>query len=261
MTVMPDEPRKLPADVQARVDFVRSVVPKRRHSLIPWIGLIVVVVAVILAVILFVISGSTSQPKAEPSRPVLPKVVNLQPNPAMQAYKSTVYNLSVSYPKGWIINNINSAVNITSPLTTLVNASGSSVKGYVIFSINKPGQYPNGLTVGTDLAVLDSINLSYNQPTQSQAGQTYVSFIQFSTTNTKGGLDLVFVTGNLGYTKDQVIPETDLNTLDPLIYVSFMSCANSLCKSTTPVTIASSSWTGSALSQIIDSMIQSLMFY
>jgi hypothetical protein len=179
-----------------------------------------------------------------------------------QSYSSSDFNLSLNYPNNWkVVDSGSGPMTVTSPSMVLTSATKKSVTGLITITINKQGQLPSAFTAGTDLAVLNSQLLSYKQPTLDQASQTYLSFVQYSSTTTRGGLDAIYVTGNDGYQKDQVIPNSDIASIGPLITVAFTRCGNSACTTNlTPLTIASSEWNVSYFNKLISTIISSLAF-
>ncbi|HET8991890.1 MAG TPA: hypothetical protein VFN31_02545 [Candidatus Saccharimonadales bacterium] len=251
---------RLSPEAQARVDFVNSIVPKANQKHRRWLIALPFIVLVFIVLVL-TMSGGQSKPKQSiVAKPQLPTATNLEASGPTKIYSSSNFNMSLAYPEAWILQYNKTSLIISSPLVNLISAGGNGVKGHVVLSVVKAGVFPTALTAGTDLAVLDSAVVNYTQPSSNQSGQTYVSFIQYSTTNVVGGLDSVYVTGNMGYLKDQVIAPTDLTSLDPLIYFTFNSCNGNTCKTLSPLTIASASWSGSPLGQIVSAIIQSMVF-
>lgn len=182
--------------------------------------------------------------------------------PATRSYTASDFNLSFNYPEGWTVFNGGSGpMTVTSPSMQLTAADGQKVTGLVIMTIQPQGQLPAAFSAGTALAVLNSQIMTYTQPTTSQPSQAYLSFVQYYSTNTKGGLDGIYLTGNYGYQKDQVIPSSDISSIDPLVTVTFTKCGNAKCTSNLdPLTIASTSWNDKNFQTPIKSMLASLAF-
>jgi hypothetical protein len=259
---------KADSEAQARIDLARSVVgpPRRSHHryLRALIGLIaLLVVGVILA---WTLGG---KPKVKPkstasaaSHSTLAKSSSQAASIPTQTYTSSDFGLSLHYPDGWdVVDSGSGPMTVTSRPMTLVSATGQSLTGEVIVTIQKQGQLPTAFNGGTDLAVLNSQLISYTNPSTTQNSQTYISFVQYSATNTKGGLDGIYVTGNDGYSKDQVIPASDINQINPLITITFTKCGNSSCSTNlTPLTIASTSWASSVLQKSVLTLLTSLVF-
>lgn len=251
----------LPPDVQARIDFVRSVVPKRNANKLLKSIVASCLVLVVIVILWLILSPNSAKPK--PKTPVVsyPIAVALSPSSPTASYTSKYFGVTLSYPKAWSLSDSRQGtLNIVSPLTKLVADTGEQVSGKITMSILKQGSLPAALTAGNDLAVLDSNIISYANPSSDQSGQTYVSYVQYSSTSVVGGLNAVYVTGNYGYQKDGVIPTSDINNMNPLVIVSFNECTSKLCDKFTPLTIKSSSWSGTSLGQIITNIIESFVF-
>jgi hypothetical protein len=178
-----------------------------------------------------------------------------------RSYTAADFNLSFNYPTDWdIVNNGTGPVTVTSPGMPLTSATGQSVTGKITMTIQAQGQIPASFMAGTALAVLNSQEITYTNPSTTQNMKTYLSFVQYSSTNTKGGLDGIYVTGNDGYQKDQVIPSTDVGAIDPLITITFTQCGNSLCtENLTPLTVASTSWSKTSFQAPVLNMLRSLV--
>jgi hypothetical protein len=251
----------LSPEAQARINFVRSVVPRRKPRYLIKTASLLVVALIIVGLILLLGSSGNHKVKPKVTKSTTSQAASLTTNIPLASYTSQFFGLSLRYPTTWAVKDSGQGLlQLTSPLTNLTAADGKSVKGQIVFTASKPGTLPAGLTAGTNLAVLDSTVAVYTSPTSDQSGQTYLSFVQYSTTSIKGGLDGVYVTGNYGYQKDQVVPTSDISNVSPLIYISFNQCKNKQCTTFTPLTIASSSWTGTPLGQIINNLIESFVF-
>ena len=123
------------------------------------------------------------------------------------------------------------------------------------------GYVPKAFSSGS-VAVLSSQKIAFDSPTTQQAADTYISFVQYPTTNIKGGLDGIYVTGNYGYQKYQNIPSTNIASIDPFVDVTFYSCANSSCPTTSrqPLTISARDWSDSSFSSPILLILKSFSF-
>ncbi|HVA11120.1 MAG TPA: hypothetical protein VNG32_03050 [Candidatus Dormibacteraeota bacterium] len=179
-----------------------------------------------------------------------------------KSYTATDFNLSFNYPQGWtVFNNGSGPMTVTSPSMQLTSATGQAVTGLITMIIQQQGQLPASFSAGAVLAVLNSQKISYTHPTTAQLSQAYLSFVQYSATTTKGGLDGIYLTGNLGYQKDQTIPSSDIAKISPLVTVTFTKCGNTACTSNlNPLTIASTSWSKSAFQTPIKNMLASFAF-
>jgi hypothetical protein len=177
----------------------------------------------------------------------------------VKSYSSSSLNLSFNYPGSWkVADKGNGLLTVTSPRIPLVEASGKKTSGVILVTINSQTQLPSGYTSGTAVAVLDSQLINYSKPANGQSAQTYISFVQYASTTIKGGLDAIFVTGNNGYQKDQVIPTADMNNVSPLITASFNTCGNKNCSKTNPLTIKASYWSSKSIKPALLIILTSL---
>lgn len=178
-----------------------------------------------------------------------------------KSYSATDFGLSLEYPADWTPAEQNGILTFTSPITTLTGGTGQTTQGRVILAVRPKDANPPELKQGNAVAVLPSEIIKYTNPTASQRGSTYVSFLQYASTTTKGGLDGVYVTGNAGFQYAQTVPASDITSVDPLIDVTFVSCSDDSCapSAQTPLTISSKSWTGD-LKSTIETMLASFTF-
>ncbi len=200
-------------------------------------------------------SAPNSSVSTTPSTPKTPQI-------ASTSYTSTTYNASFSYPSTWAVtDNGTGPLTVTSTPMQLESSSGTNVLGQIVLTLVSKGNLPKSF--GTQaVAVLDSQKITYSAPSTTQAAASYISFAQYSTTVTPGGLDAIYLSGNFGYLKNQTIPATDLNTVDPLVYVSFNACASSQCPISTlkPLTISSAAWSDNNFSAPILLIFRSFSF-
>lgn len=175
-------------------------------------------------------------------------------------YTSNNYNLEVTIPKSWTVNDTTSSLTITSPVTQLKNDTGQNTNGKILVSVFNQGTIPTAFGNNNSVAVLASTKISYSNPTQDQASQTYISFIQYPATTVKGGLDAIYVTGNNGYKYAQNIPNSDISGLSPLVIISFLGCSNAACTNPTSLTISSTEWNNSGFSSLIENIVKSFIF-
>jgi len=181
-------------------------------------------------------------------------------SPTTTSYDSTVFGFNIKYPDSWQLSSSGTNnVSLTSPVTSLTADTGQKVNGRVVLSVVSKGLVPAGFGTSS-VAVLDSVDISFDSPTSNQAAQSYLSFVQYPATDIKGGLDGIYVTGNNGYVKDDVIPIADVNTMSPLIYATFYQCNSLACTSSKPLTISSSEWSNTDFSNAITNTIKSMTF-
>jgi hypothetical protein len=194
------------------------------------------------------------------SSPVVKIVSNNIYSPETTSYSSSAFGFNINYPDSWqVSSSTTTSVELSSPVVSLTSDTGKELNGKVVMSVVNQGQIPASFG-SSSVAVLDSVDLSFNNPTASQAAQSYLSFIQYPATVVKGGLDGIYLTGNNGYLKDDTIPSSDINQMSPLIYLSFLKCNNSACTSSSPLSISSTMWSNSNFSKAITDTIKSLTF-
>ncbi len=215
---------------------------------------ILAIIFVIVIVILFSLF-SKSTPKPAKTNSTTAKTQN---KTSQLSYNSTTSSLDFSYPSNLVVNDNNSGlITISSPISQLPQTSNSNISGKVIITINQQTTIP--ATFGNySLAVDNSAKINYTSPTQYQRNQTYLTEVQYPATLASNGLDAVYVTGDFGYTKNQVIPLTDIAKLNPLIMITFVSCKDSTCSSTSPLTVSSSFVTNQLFSNQAVGIIKSL---
>lgn len=187
---------------------------------------------------------------------------NTTPQIQSTSYTSVNYNTSFSYPSSWTVtDNAGSPLTITSPAMQLKAANGSNVLGQIVLTLTNKGNLPKAF--GTQAAaVLASQKITYTNPSPNQAAASYVSFVQYATTTTLGGMDAIYLSGNYGYQQAQTIPASDLSSVDPLAYFSFYSCLSSQCSTASghPLTLAATDWSSSSFSAPLLLILTSFTF-
>jgi hypothetical protein len=180
--------------------------------------------------------------------------------PPTTQYSSSNLDVTFNYPNSWTVTeSVNNTLTVTSTAMELTTANSKTVLGKVVMTVqNEPGATINGFATGSALAVMASQIVTYQDPSSSQAAQTYLSFLQYATTTSSSGLDGIYVTGNYGYQSGQTIPESDISQVDPLITVTFTSCSNSSCQNTSPLTVSVSMWSEQDFAKPILAMLESL---
>ena len=205
-------------------------------------------------------SISRQQPAASPGQ--TQNQAPSTPSIPSTSYSATDYNTTFSYPNSWTVTDSGTApLTVTSPAMSLTAADGQSVTGQMVLTLAVKGSLPSAF--GTQsVAVLTSQKIAYNQPSTTQLAQTYISFVQYPSTTTVGGLDGIYITGNYGYQKDQTIPAGNISAIDPLVYTSFYSCASQSCPASSrkPLTISSSDWQNTSVSAPLMLMFKSFTF-
>jgi hypothetical protein len=181
-----------------------------------------------------------------------------------KTYDSTAFGLSIAYPGDWTPEETKDKLVITSPVVTLTDATGATKQGRMLLTVRARQDKPVEFTAGKVVAVLDSDKIDYSKPTATQRGSTYLSYLQYSTTTTKGGLDGVYITGDYGYKYGQEVRVTEISKVSPLVDVTFVDCADSTCAATTQqaLTISSTAWKSDTTNrQVIETMFKSLTLH
>lgn len=172
-------------------------------------------------------------------------------------YDSTRFGIGVDYPTTWKLTDTNDKLLIASPSTQLTTASGSKVQGHVLVTVqNKQSSIP-GFPSGGAVSALESQKITYKQPTPIQRAQSYVSFLSYTQITS---LDAVYVTGDSGYLQNQLVPMSDVVQGNPLVSVTFVTCATSDCASgtPTPLTLQTSSWQTASFNQPVMNLLESI---
>lgn len=180
----------------------------------------------------------------------------------IKEFTSSTFHLSLSYPGDWTPEELADKLTITSPVVSLANGSGQATSGKIVFSVRPRQDKPAEFAAGKVVAVLASDKVSYAKPSASQRATTYLSYLQYAGTTVKGGLDGIYITGNYGYKYAQVVQLAEISKIDPLIEVSFVSCADTTCAVATQkqLTLSSASWkTDTANRPAVEAMLKSLV--
>lgn len=237
------------ADRRARIEYLRSLTGNHKKPK-PWLKLLKVLVVLIVVAGLaggvfwyFSKAGEKHQNQQQTAQKSSTDNSAATETVATKQYDSTNFNLSFSYPENWKVNESNGRIMVSSPAAAFKTSSGTA-QAQIVFTIQgKQSTLPNFKT-GNGLATRTSEKVAYAKPTPNQRAQTYLTFMSNAGTAT-GGLDVLFVTGDLGYQKDQDIPQKDIIQGDPLVSFYFAKCDNGNCPtdpSTAKVAIADSSW-------------------
>ena len=247
--------------------FMPQLKPKRLWlTVLKWIFLVLVIAALVGGgVYWFLAHHKSATPPSKASQSSQQQSSNggqpAGPPENTKQYTSSNFNLSFNYPENWNVTDTgNGKLTVTSPAMQLKGADGQSQTGQVVMTIQNENTFDfSSFKPGSAVAVLDSQKLTYAKPTQTQRANTYISFLQYASTTTHGALDSIFVTGDFGYQKDQTIPETDIQKVDPVITVTFWQCQNQTCSGTLKsMNISSSQWNDSSFANPITKMIESL---
>jgi hypothetical protein len=249
-------------DRQARTDYLRSVVPKRRKHQWPKIFLITLGILLLAGAVYWKFGQDKSKPtpSSNATTSQSQKAPTPQANVPTKAYTSANFSLSFNYPQTWTVTDSgNGQLTVVSPATSLTDSSGQNITGQITMTIRQKGQGLTAFDKGNGTAVLDSQKVSYSNPTSSQRAQTYLTYVQFPATTTMGALDAIYITGDFGYQKGQAVPKVDLSQIDPLVSITFAKCTDNACSTATPTNIEATSWTGTTASPT-ETMLKSLSF-
>lgn len=176
----------------------------------------------------------------------------------MKTYDSSNFALSFKYPSDWTINDTSAGLTAISPKTTLTTADGSQKTVGVVLHIRTQQASIPEFKQGSATAVVSSKNVTYSAPATGQRGSTYLSYLQYASTTTKGALDSIYITGNFGYQKGQNVPMADVSKVNPLINVSFVDCSTSCTPTSQAVSLSATNWTSNTLNQTVETMLRSL---
>ncbi len=255
-------------DRQARIAYLKSLAPspkprKRRTKIVVIIIAVFFVLAGAgLAVIL--LTGETPPKKELQSTDMrgIQEELRKKPDPNKTNHREApVFGLSFDYPATWTMADTDSQGRLTgySPLMKLKSADGQTSNAKVRLIIQPKQSTIKEFAKGNGLAVLDSEKLTYTKPSPSQRGQTYLSFVNYPSSSAKG-IDALYITGDIGYQKDQAVPMVDIIRVDPLITIDFVQCPNEACNGAlAPFTLDVSNWQSNAnLSQAIKTVLTTL---
>ncbi len=140
-------------------------------------------------------------------------------------YTSNKFDLEFDYPTDWTLDDSSAVGTITiiSPQLDLPSSTGT-ISGKVTLKIRPKKQLLPEFQSEYATAATESQKISYSHPTLSQNAESYVSFLNFDSETTTPLVEAIYVTGNLGYLQDQVVPKTDMMGLDPIISLQFTAC-------------------------------------
>lgn len=249
---LPLKDDRLPEPARPR-EHVAADYHKRKFNpkkLLVYLAVLIILAAAAGAVYKFVIKSKPAAP-AKQAQTTQAKPAELIES-TTKHYESPNFYLSLDYPANWAVSdNSGDKLTVSSPELKLKSAAGQKVDGQIVLTITQKGQNLASFVAGNAVAVLDSEKINYTKPTSTQRASTYLSFLQYAKTTASGALDGIYVTGNLGYQRQQDVPKTDIAGVDPEIIVVFKSGSQ-------PLSIASSSWNDVQLSAPIKKMLASL---
>lgn len=171
-------------------------------------------------------------------------------------YESPQFFLSFKHPSDWEVVDERGTgmLKVTSPLID-IPMDGESVSGKVVFSIRSKTDKLEEFEGGNGLAVMESEKITYSNASQSQRGETHITFVSYAGSVSSALIDGVYITGDFGYQKDQAVPKVDIQKIDPIINLSFVSCDGSC---TVKVAIPPTSWQQQNFGGQLKTLLQSL---
>jgi cytoskeletal protein RodZ len=256
------------AERQQRIDYLKSLRSQgkdRSGGSKKWLVVLIIVllvVAVGLGAAYWFINRDKAAPAAKHTTTSKPTQTTQQTAPKadadFKAYTSTNFSLSLKYPSDWTLNDAANGLTIISPMQQLPGNAGAPVSGAVVVAIRPQQTTLAEFKTGNAVAVMDSKNVNYSSPAQGQRATTFLSYLQYNTTTTKGALDSLYVTGNAGYKKDQAIPMADVIKVNPLINVYFVQCSSACTPTSNTMNVSAASWASSQLNTTVETILTSL---
>jgi hypothetical protein len=177
-------------------------------------------------------------------------------------HTSQYFMLEFDYPNDWTIEETSDSGKLTarSPAVQLKNPSGQTYNGQVVLTIRNKQQALPEFDKGNAVAALASEKIDYSKPSSVQRGSTYLSFLRYASSTSTKSLDGLYITGDVGYQKDQAIPKADFTPVDPIISVTFVKCTASACTGEgTASSIAATMWEDTLFSGPMTTMLKSLI--
>ena len=174
-------------------------------------------------------------------------------------YESANFKLSFDYPGNWFAGEDNAEeISVLSTDLKLKGVDGQDVVGQILLRIQAKGQKLSIGDPGSATAVLPSERITYANPTEVQRASTFITFVRYAQ-NTKG-LDGIYITGDLGYEKDQQVPSSDVEKVDPVISIELYLCPNSGCVEVSGVYgISEEVWNDEDISVPLTNMLESFV--
>lgn len=178
-------------------------------------------------------------------------------------------NLSFSYPTGWQVTPAtttstgNQPITISSPVTSIDDASGTTGAGKIIINIRPTSDQVTELATGTPTVAQDSVQFSYSAPTTVQLQYPYLTFVHYANSSSvAGSFEEVFITGSTTMSAGTSISSDYLSAIDPIVSASFYKCTTNSCSvpSSPNLGITNNQWLNSQLFVQVMTLFQSLKF-
>lgn len=237
--------------------------PRKKHRFLGFLGWM-------LLIVLLTAGGAAAgwyfwlrkEPKPAPavsqqSTPAPPPAAAEEPT---DSHNSTAFLLTFDHPQTWkVTDNPDNTITAVSPATKLKTAAGQTRTGQIVMTIRHKQVSLPEFKNGNAEAARESEKIDYAKPSQAQRASTYISFLSYLDSKSKG-LDGIYVTGDNGYTKSQAIPLVDISKSDPLITVTFRGCVDDKCAAPAEaLTLAASVWDDANFTKPIKSILQSIV--
>lgn len=206
-------------------------------------------------------ASGPSQQSASPAKPATKKHTAKQPAAVQtKQYSSTNYNLGFSYLTNWKLTDTATKLTVASPEVPMTMADGMKMNGHVLVTVQHKQTTIAGYPADGAVASLESQKLTYTLPSPIQRAQTYLTFLSYKQAD---GLDAVYVTGDYGVVQHQLVPMDYIVANDPLVSVTFVTCATADCATgtVTPMTLLASSWQAASFSKQATDLIASTQLY
>lgn len=282
VTILDQYDDEEPDSEENRLAYMRSVVPPAESkSKWPLIVLGCLIVLVILAGVGYFVLKNHKQPSSkspsETSKTSTPKASGAATQKLSQSTgPSNQYvsngndlNFTLTLPTGWAAvpvsddNSTDQPITITSPITTVTDASGTSTSGKVVISIRPGSSTISELASGAATAAVASAQFAYTDPIGSQYKYPYLSYIDLAAgANPTQQFQEVLITGPTQFAADQPVTAASLS-VDPIISASFYRCFTTECTGTgqIPLGITFSTWQGNELFIQTLSAFESMQFH
>lgn len=176
-------------------------------------------------------------------------------------YASAQFTLEFDQPADWDVSDTAGSGKLVarSPALQLKDAAGKSFTGQVLLTIRNKQQPLPEFDKGNAIAARESEKIAYTKPSSVQRGSTYLSFLHYAGSAASDAIDGIYITGDVGYQKDQAIPKADFVPVDPVIGVTFVKCNDSSCNGDgTAKGISLDMWQDASFSKPLKTMLQSL---
>jgi|GEM_PF-994761 len=242
-----------------RLDYLRNVKPLRRSSSSAWprlaAGAIIILVVIIGGWLVVNHHSHKAAAKKTTAAQVAPSKVTSSNATANYAASGQDLNLSFDYPGSWSAtpptgtDTTDQAITVSSPLTTVTTATGSSVTGKVTLSIRPVSAQLTELAAGNATAAQASVQFAYSKPTTNQFQYPFLTFIHVPANGVPtGAFQEVIVTGTTQFNAGDGLT-ADSFSVDPIISASFLDCLDAECSGSggTPLNITNDTWQNASL--------------